>query len=76
MLNLKTPLAYELANLLYNKLLERGELVYDDLFKIIDSNSQYGLRRVSSGAICILREKQDVEQTKDKKGFIMFKLLK
>lgn len=72
MINFKTPVAYELADLLYAKIVEKGmlDLTYDhDAWKIFDSKPEYGLRRVSSGAIIILREKEDLEELPDRNGY-------
>lgn len=67
----------ELADLLYNRLIssEDGILTIDDLFDIHDQKAEYGLRKVSGGAIRILRDKSHVEQTTDKNGHMMFKFI-
>lgn len=73
MINLKTPLAYELANLLYDEIIEKGELDLNCEYEIFELKAEYGLRRVSSGAIQILQEREDLERIKDENGRLTLK---
>lgn len=71
LVNLKSEDAQELAELLYQLLLEKGEIDLNGVEerKTLDSDSTYGLRRISSGAIQILNDKDDVQHLKDEKGY-------
>jgi regulator of RNase E activity RraB len=68
------PEAKELADLLYRKLVEDGQIDFYDreIEKILWSDHVYTLRRVTAGAIQILMEKEDVERLRDEKGYYIF----
>lgn len=67
----------ELEGLLYSKLIEseKGELSFEEVLDIFDMKQDYGLRKVSGGAISLIRERKDVEQMKDQKGRPFLKLI-
>lgn len=62
MIDFKTPLAYELADLLYKKIVRNGVLDLTKEYEIFNLKAEYGLKKVSSGAIQILREKEDLDE--------------
>lgn len=72
-----TPLARELAEHLYErlKLSTRGELSFEDILNVFDEKPEYGLRRVSGGAIHLVRAREDVIQLNDDKGRPFLKLI-
>jgi hypothetical protein len=72
-----TPLARELAELLYTNLKnsQNGELSFDEIINIFDTKAEYGLSRVNGGAISLIREREDVEQLKDEKGKPFLRLI-
>ena len=68
MINFDTPIARELEEILYARLVEQGTLSDDEFFDITCILPEYGLRRVSSGALWILVARPDVERLKDENG--------
>jgi hypothetical protein len=75
MINFKNiPEAKELADLLYQKMVEDGLIdLYDyALLPILEAKPEYGLRRTMAGAIQILSEKENVERLRDEKGYYIF----
>jgi hypothetical protein len=72
-----TPLARELSELLYLKLKNSkdGELSFNEILDVFQTDSNYGLARVNGGAINLLKERKDVEQLKDEKGRPFLKLI-
>lgn len=75
MINFRTLQAKELEEVLYEELLKRGQLNFNDLIEIHDRKTEYHLRRVSGGAIGMLRERDNVIQTTDENGRMLFKLI-
>jgi hypothetical protein len=72
-----TPLARELAELLYLKLKnsKNGELSFYEILDVFESDSNFSLSRVSGGAINLLKERKDVEHLNDEKGRPFLKLI-
>jgi hypothetical protein len=71
MINFKNfPEAIELADLLYQKLVEDGLIdLYDyALLPILEAKPEYGLRKIMAGAIQILMEKEDIERVMGEDG--------
>lgn len=68
----------ELEELLYYKLRESkdGELSFNEILDVFDLKQGFGLRKVSGGAISLIREREDVEQVKDEKGRNYLRLIK
>lgn len=68
----------ELERLLYEELEKTNDelLSFDRLDAIIQSKAEFGIRKVNGEAIRRLRERADVEQLKDDKGRMTFRLIK
>lgn len=64
----------KLANIIYEKLVEKGELHMNDIFNIYDTCGFHVLRKTEGVTWRILNSKSDVERIKDEKGFLTFAL--
>jgi len=67
----------ELEGILYSKLLEskHGQLDMEEVCDMFDLKLEYGLKKVSGGAISMIRQREDVEQWRDEKGRFYLKLV-
>jgi hypothetical protein len=67
----------ELEGLLYNHLInsKNREITFDEFFAIEDKKPEYGLKKISGGAIVKLRKRPNVQQTTDESGYMLFRLI-
>lgn len=64
----------KLANLIYEKLVEKGELNMNEIFNIYDTCGFDIFRKTEGVTWRILNSKPDVERIKDEKGNLTFNL--